>query len=84
MGDVVEFGCARPRSAQRDAEDLAEQLIAALGPEAGYRIGCLARHVGHSPTIRQRLLRIAEEIERRQGFGWWFAGGEHRAASQEP
>jgi len=73
MGDVVEFRCARTLSKQRDVEVVAERLIAELGVEAGYRIGYLARHGELPRAARGRLLAIAEEIDRRQGFGWWFA-----------
>ncbi len=52
---------------------MAEKLIAELGAEAGYRVGYLARYENLPPAASERLQKIVQEIERRQGFGWWFA-----------
>lgn len=71
MGEVVEFRCARALAEQRDAEAVAGELIAALGVQAGYKVGYLARYAGLSPDASARLLRVADEIERQQGFGWF-------------
>ncbi len=76
MGGVVEFRCVRALAEQRDNKAVAEQLIDGLGPEAGYRIGYLARHAGLPHAESARLLAIAAEIESRQGFGWYFAGDQ--------
>ncbi len=76
MGGVVEFRCVRALAEQRDNKAVAEQLIDGLGPEAGYRIGYLARYAGLPHAESARLLAIADEIESRQGFGWWFPDEE--------
>ena len=76
MGGVVEFRCVRALAEQRDNKAVAEQLIDWPGPEAGYRIGYVARYAGLPHAESARLLAIADEIESRQGFGWWFPDEE--------
>lgn len=77
MAEVVQFRSARALAEQEQVFDQALPLIEALGAEAGYRIGCMARSPALDDSSRARLLSIAKEIDRQQGFGWHFdeAGG---------
>lgn len=68
-GAVVQFESAR----QRDLRVVALQLIEELGAEAGYRTALFARLPTLAPEARERLLAVAELIEREQGFGWYLA-----------
>ncbi len=73
MAEVVQFRGAAALAEQQELQAAAAQLIAELGSEAGYRIGCLARFGGLDDARRLRLFALAAEIERQQGFGWFFA-----------
>ena len=57
---------------------LAEETLESLGPEAGLRLGRLARSLPLPEDARERLLAVAEIIEREQGHGWYFEGDEER------
>lgn len=54
-------------------QSAAQQIVDEFGPSAGLVAGRLARSGALDETTRARLLRIVEEIELRQGFGWYFA-----------
>jgi hypothetical protein len=60
---------------------VAQQIIDALGASAGFELGRLARAPSLNPVERRRLLAIADEIEARQGYGWFFDDDEADAAS---
>ena len=74
MAEIVEFVSLR----ERELRALAEEIIDKLGPEAGLRLGSLARSPALPEDARERLLAVAEIIEREQGHGWYFEGDEER------
>ena len=74
MAEVVQFVSAK----ERELRALAEEIIEELGPEAGLRLGRLARSPALSEHSRERLLAVAEIIEREQEHGWYFPGDEDR------
>jgi len=63
LAEIVEFVSAR----ERQLRALAEEILEALGPEAGLRLGRLARSPALPEDARERLLAVAEIIEREQG-----------------
>lgn len=65
------MGVVTFRSAQERADDeLAGRIIDACGFEAGLRIRRLA--MVSEPDRKAALERLADAIERRQGFGWYL------------
>ena len=70
----MEFVSAR----ERELRALAEEIIEELGPEAGLRLGRLARSPALSAESKERLLAVVQIIEREQGHGWYFPGDEER------
>ena len=72
MSKIVRFRGPREREAEA-IQSAAQQIVDEFGPSAGLVTGRLARSGALDEIARARLLRIAEEIERRQGFGWYFA-----------
>ena len=86
MANVERFRSARERAAERESEELrgvALCLIEELGCQAGCLISLVARLPNLAPESRDRLLRIVAEIERKQGFGWYFPDAEKGAAPSE-
>jgi hypothetical protein len=79
MADIMSFPVAG-----RDGgtlEHVAQQIIDALGPAAGFELGRIARAPSLNPIQRGRLLAIADEIEARQGYGWYFPGDDENDAA---
>jgi len=74
LAEIVQFVSAR----ERELRAFAEEIIESLGPEAGLRLGRLARSPALPEDARERLLAVAEIIEREQGHGWYFPGDEER------
>jgi len=74
VAEIVKFVSAR----DRELRALAEEIIDELGPEAGLRLGRLARSPALSEDSRERLLAVADIIERELGHGWYFPGDEER------
>ena len=74
MAEIVRFISAQ----DLELRALADEIIEDLGPEAGLRLGRLARSPALSEESRERLLAVAELIEREQGHGWYFSGDEER------
>lgn len=74
MAEVIRFVSAKERKLQA----LAKEIIDELGAEAGLRLGQLARSPAISEESRERLLAVAEMIEREQGYFWYFSGDEGR------
>jgi hypothetical protein len=64
----LEFVSAR----ERELRALARQIIEELGAEAGYQVGLFARLPKIAPDLRERLLAVADIIEREQGYGWYW------------
>jgi hypothetical protein len=62
---VVPFPSARARSACK--------LIDALGARAGVVVGLAARVPSLPAEERRELEELADEIERLQGYRWYFA-----------
>lgn len=75
MAKIIPFRSAQALARQQ-LEEQAAVLIEAMGSDAGYRVGCIARLADVDDIRRARLLALAEEIDRRQGFGWHFAENE--------
>jgi hypothetical protein len=76
MGDVVPFRRGRAMEETREIGVVASHLIEALGVKAGHDVRCFARLSALGDTSRRRLLAVADEIDRVQGFGWWFSEDE--------
>lgn len=72
MSKIVRFRGPREREAEA-IQSAAQQIVDEFGPSAGLVTGRLARSGALDEATKARLLRIVEEIERRQGFGWYFA-----------
>lgn len=72
MSKIIQFRGPREHEAEA-IQSAAQQLADELRPSAGLVTGRLARSGTLDETTKARLLRIVEEIERRQGFGWYFA-----------
>lgn len=67
MNQIVEF-----RTAQQRADDeLVTKIIEAVGFDAALHLRRFA--AATDPAERANLLRVAEIIEERQGFGWYLA-----------
>ena len=82
MSEVVRFRSAREIQAERKREELrivARCLIDEIGCQAGYEVGLIARLPRLAPEARERRLAIVYEIERDQGFGWYFGDEEETA-----
>lgn len=72
MSKIIQFRGPREREAEA-IQSAARQIVDEFGPSAGLVTGQLARSGALDDTTRARLLRIVDEIELRQGFGWYFA-----------
>ena len=79
MAELVRFRSEAALTEHSQIKVAAAQLIDELGDVAGYRIGCLARSGGLDDVERRRLSALDEEIERQQGFGWFFADDRRSA-----
>jgi hypothetical protein len=59
-----------------DPHDLALALLVQLGPRAGWFVGAAADMLDVTPSERDRLLALAEEIRKIDGHDWAFSEEE--------
>jgi hypothetical protein len=55
-----------------DDRKAAELFVEELGNHAGYVVGVLAHSSDSGSATREQLMGILAEIERLQGYGWYF------------